>query len=131
MAQNSIPYSITVTVDGITSQFGGTLSADSYPQIRDVIAISTTNKEYDTLVDVSGLQGWFLLAVGGNLTLKTNSSGSPDNTITLVDGKAQFWITGTGPDNSLDTDITKWYVTNASGVVTPQLYILPIVDNSP
>lgn len=131
MAQNTVTYSINITFDGVNAQYAGTLSADSLPSVIDTIPVSTTNKEYDTFVRAAGLVGWFLLAVGGNLTLKTNSTSAPDSTISLVDGKAQFWINGTGPANSITVDVQKWFVTNPSGSVTPQLFILPLCDNSP
>lgn len=54
-----------------------------------------------------------------DLTLKTNSSGSPANTIALSAGKPFQWLPSDGPlsDTSgatISTDITALYVTNAS-----------------
>jgi hypothetical protein len=69
------------------------------------------------VLDVSQLKFLYIVAAGA-LTIKTNSSGSPANTITLAADVPFQWILG---DNALrdtanaaiTTDITALYITNA------------------
>ena len=49
------------------------------------------------------------------ILLETHDSGTPADTISLVAGKAYVWYTGSYFTNKLATDITKIYLTNASG----------------
>jgi hypothetical protein len=94
------------------------------------VGTSVTNKQYNCAVDASGLSGWWLLATNA-LTIKTNSTGSPDNTFVLTANVPQFWITGISGTNPISVDITAIYVTNASGSNTAQLSMMFIGDNSP
>lgn len=77
------------------------------------------NQLFALALDVSQLKSLYIEAVGGALTLKTNSSGSPANTITLADGVPFSWIQNNGAlaDTSgaaITTDITALYVTNGN-----------------
>lgn len=77
------------------------------------------NQLFALALDVSQLKSLYIEAVGGALTLKTNSSGSPANTITLADGVPFSWIQNNGAlaDTSgaaITTDITALYVTNGT-----------------
>jgi hypothetical protein len=47
-------------------------------------------------------------------TVKTNSSGSPDNTITLAAGVPVAWDTNSPYANPFTANVTKFYITNAS-----------------
>jgi hypothetical protein len=46
--------------------------------------------------------------------VKTNSSGSPQETFTLAANKPQYWQTGMGT-TPIAGDVTKVFITNASG----------------
>lgn len=50
-----------------------------------------------------------------DLTLKTNSTGSPDDTIILTANKPVIWYAGCGWTNPLTVDVTKFYLTNGGG----------------
>ncbi len=66
-------------------------------------------------VDVSEMKGVFMVS-DQDLTLKTNSSSTPDDTINLVAGKPYFWSAGLSMPNPLSTDVTGGlFVTNSSG----------------
>ena len=69
----------------------------------------------DLLVPVSfttaNLRSIFLLS-DQNLTLKTNSSGSPANTFTITANVPFVWQYQSGVTNPFGTDVTAFYVTN-------------------
>lgn len=50
-----------------------------------------------------------------DITLKTNSSGSPTQTISLVAGVPLVWFTGAPWSNPFTANVTAMYLTNASG----------------
>jgi hypothetical protein len=73
----------------------------------------------------------FIVATGA-LTLKTNSSGSPANTITLVKDEPFLWRTGDGTlrdtaGSAITTDITGLYITNP-GAAAVDLKLFALVD---
>ncbi|HAP39454.1 MAG TPA: hypothetical protein DCQ94_06820 [Nitrospira sp.] len=65
-------------------------------------------------IDVSQLKSLFLTSTR-DVTVKTNSTGSPDNTIELKAGKPAIWWENCGWDCQLTVDVTDFYVANASG----------------
>jgi hypothetical protein len=62
-------------------------------------------------IDVSALVAWYVVS-DQDVTLKTNSSGAPDETIALTAGQAKIWNTDRGT-NPLATDITELFFQNA------------------
>lgn len=63
----------------------------------------------------------------GALTLKTNSSGSPDDTITLAAGKPYQWDTDQNAAFLIAHNVTSLYVVNA-GADPVNLQILCLYD---
>lgn len=108
-------FSVTVSFGGITATYAGTATGTAAGPVDASVTTGTTNGEYDVTWRAAGLQGWILLAEGGAVTVKTNSTSAPDNTFTLADGSPQFWFTGSGGSDSISTTVTKFYVTNSSG----------------
>jgi len=94
--------------------------------INQVIAGSTTNQEILAAIDVSAAK-LVVLYSDVALTLKTNSSGSPDNTIVLAAGVPYIW--GYGDYNALllTVDVAKFFVTNAT-VGPATLSIIALID---
>ncbi|HEY1188533.1 MAG TPA: hypothetical protein VGE74_12850 [Gemmata sp.] len=78
-----------------------------------VVPGSTTDKEVTVTVDVSALALVFI-TTDQTVTVKTNSSGSPDETLTVTADKPLLWYTGCGWDNPFETDITKLYLTRGA-----------------
>jgi len=79
------------------------------------VAGASATTEYDISIDVSQLNSIFLYS-DGDLTLKTNSSSVPDQTITIKSGVPFFWTKDMGITNPLTTDVTKFYFVNAGAV---------------
>jgi hypothetical protein len=88
--------------------------------VQETIPPSSTNLLVTCAIDNSTVQEIVMLASGGAMTLKTNSSGSPAATINLVDGVPLIW-NSTGGYSSLanspigTTDVTVIYVTSTPG----------------
>lgn len=119
---------VTYIADGATivnTTF--TYSGDSETGIQETITGSTTNKEFYlpfTVAQIQSLVMWSNQA----LTIKTNSSGSPQDTINLVANKQLIWDTDSPPANiPFAGDVTAIFVTNA-GMNTAQLVIRVLLN---
>jgi hypothetical protein len=81
--------------------------------IDAAIPPATVNFEYDVAFTLSTVRS-ILLTCDQAITIKTNSSGSPQETITLTAGQAIVWQTGAtlgaGP---FAASITKFFLSNA------------------
>lgn len=114
-----------VTAGSLTISQSSSLSHEVLVQVQETVAGSTTNQELVCAVDVSKAKCVAMLAKGADLTVKTNSTGSPDDTINLTDGEALIWKSGGYFDNPLTVDVTKFYLTNADTAdVTFSLIVL-------
>jgi hypothetical protein len=112
----SIP--VTVTIED-----GGEVN------ITEPLAAPVTNYLINIAVDVSELSS-LLIYSDVACTIKTNSSGSPDNTITVAAGKPVVWYTGCGLACPLTVDVTKIYVT-VGGSTAGTLKIRALQDATP
>lgn len=106
------------------------VSDDAESNIDIQIATSTTNQH---------IAGWSVVALNMKslsiscdvaCTVKTNSSGSPDDTITLIAGQNLIWSHATDGDakNPIQHDVTTGiYVTNPSSTLPLNFKIRAIV----
>ena len=112
----SYTHTITITYNGgsspiITGSNEYTAGAES--NISESIATGTNTLVAFT-ADVSQMKT-LLLYSDVSMTIKTNSSGSPDATVTLVAGQPLVWNSINGQTNPFgSTDVTALYATNAS-----------------
>src|SRR6267142_1152478 len=100
--------------------------------LDEAIPVSTTNSLVAFTMDVSQLQGIFIVC-NTPVTIKTNSSGSPVNTITLAADVPYVWIVGDAPIRdtagvAITVDITSLYITNPSASVVAQVQVRAIYD---
>lgn len=106
------------------------VEAEADLNLEPTIAGSATNVLHAYAMDVSQMKSIFILADGA-LTIKTNSSGSPTNTITLVAGEPFFWRLGDGTlkdtGGATLADITALYITNP-GTDPVSLYLSSLFD---
>lgn len=65
-------------------------------------------------IDVSQLKMLHLLATAA-MTIETNDSGSPDDTLTLDANKPLLWYEGCGMDCPLTADVADIYVASVAG----------------
>lgn len=81
------------------------------------LAGSTTNQEMQIGFDVANLKGVIVTVTDNNgaVTLKTNSTGSPDLTWVFASGGAEAYWTSRSPMSNPfgSTDVTTTYWTNA------------------
>lgn len=78
------------------------------------IANGQTNKLIAAVLDVSQVKGLVLMATK-EMTLKTNDTGLPGNTIVLQPNIPRVFTGEAGEVSPLTVDVTAFYVTNASG----------------
>ncbi len=93
------------------------------------VANGATVFEVFCAIDVSALKGLRIVADQA-LTLKTNSSGAPDDTIVLVADQPLDWYDGSYYTKPLTVDVVKFFVANASGE-DADLYIFVLQDPTP
>lgn len=122
-------YTITtsVTGHGVTKTFTETPSADGGHPLDITVPAATTNKQVNVALTRANLAAVVLYATGA-VTIKTNSSGSPQETITLVAGEVVKWTSGQGSGLAgcpFSGNITALYITNAgSAAVTVTCWFL-------
>jgi hypothetical protein len=97
----------TVVSDGVTLD----AAAEENAQI---VAVAGEVQELDLAVDVSQIESFYIES-DQDVTLKTNSTGSPAQTFALTGKKALWWHVGATGSNPLTTDITKLYFDNSAG----------------
>lgn len=115
---SAITYTATggaVAISGVTSNASGTAGID----IDIDVAASTTNQLFTVAIDISELESIFLVT-DGVLTIKTNDSGSPDDTFVFAANMPLIWVNGYPTidgtsQNPFDADVTKMYLTTPSG----------------
>ena len=85
--------------------------------IDETLAPSTTNTEVDVVLKAAQTKSLFMQSVGGDLTIKTNSTSAPGDTVTMTAGEVLFWSTvgviGANPFPS--ADVTKLYLSSTAG----------------
>ena len=97
---------------------------------RDIdIPNGTSNLAVDYEIDISQLK-MFVMVCNKALTIKTNSSGSPQETIVLVADKPFVWVAGAGIAIPFAGDVTTIFLSNASGAAAV-LNIRTLIDATP
>ncbi len=111
------------------------VSGGAETNIDETIAASATNIAIEFTLDISQLKGLFLNS-DRNITIKTNSSGSPDNTFTLQANVPFAWVFGdptlrdTG-GTAVTVDVASIFVTNADSVNAALVQIRSLTDPTP
>lgn len=74
--------------------------------------------QFSIAIDVSQVRGFWIKAAAA-LTLKTNSSSAPDNTLVLKAGIPYYWSSTNSYDTfKLTIDVTTLFIVNASASAT-------------
>lgn len=96
-------------------------------------AASVTHDETDVTIPFATIESITLQAffdssvsasASSNVTVKTNSSGSPDQTFTCKPNKAGIWNSDSPFANPISANITKLYVTNPNTVAGTLIIVL-------
>lgn len=109
-------FTISQAVQNETRSIG---SSDVYTgtaktSVNETIDWEVTNQVVDFAVQVADVVVMYLVS-SHDVTLKTNSSGSPDTTLALIAGVPYVWTIDSYDDLIFGTNISKLYVTNNSG----------------
>lgn len=111
----AVTHAITVTSaddSGRTLTLTGTaVSSNREIGVSQAIIAAQTNLLVPMSYLVANLKSIFILS-DQNCTVKTNSSGAPQETITLVAGIPFVWQYQSGVAVPFAGDVTAWYVTN-------------------
>lgn len=112
----TLTLSRSVVIGGQT--IGGaaeTVLADTQTVYKETVPTGSTDYELDVPITVANIQVSALHSTQ-NVTLKTNSSSSPVQTIPLIKNAALVWsVNEPAAAKTLTTDVTKFFITNASG----------------
>lgn len=76
-----------------------------------VLAAAAANVAVDVEFVYARLKG-FVANGDFDFTIKTNDSGSPDQTLNIAGGSGIAWLTGMPLANPFNADVTKFYLTN-------------------
>lgn len=101
------------TVTNVTQSFTG----DSELGVNDSVAGSTTNKHYAVAVTKAQIVSMALYSSQA-VTIKTNSSTTPQETITLTAGQQIVWFSTSTDTCPFSADVTGFYVTNAGSTAS-------------
>lgn len=114
----------SATVSAVNSVTGtGVVLVDA-----ESIANGQTAFEINLDLDQSAMKGLWMYS-DQTITIETNDSGTPDDTITLTGGIPKIFYTN-GPANPLSADVDTIFVANSSGS-TATLTIIAIQDATP
>ncbi|HEY1603854.1 MAG TPA: hypothetical protein VGG64_29905 [Pirellulales bacterium] len=102
-----------VTPSG-TLRYDKTYTGDNGDEFDLAVADGTTNHQAVLAFAVATLVSIWL-TTDQDLTIKTNSSGSPTNTIALKANVPYHWATDSYQSNLLTADVTSLFITNGSG----------------
>lgn len=103
----------TIFAADVTISANRTLSSGSKSTIQETIPASTTNQLVAFTLDVSQCKLFSMMSTVA-MTVKTNSSGSPADTIALAANIPYVWTNDDYTTFKLGTDVTALYVTNAT-----------------
>lgn len=106
-----------------------TVTSDS--EANQDVAVADGQTAFHTVlaIDVSQLKSLFIKS-DQDITIKTNSSGSPTDTIDVVANIPLMWTPDCGFDCPLSADVTGLYIANDSGS-TATVQIRCLQDGTP
>lgn len=113
------------TIASTTEQFTGDGEAD----YDGVIPNNATNIEIDVVVPHAAIRSMVLFAAVA-MTVKTNSSSVPDDTINIAAGTQVVWNTNHEEACPFTVDVTKLFVTNP-GAVAGAFKFRALIDSTP
>ena len=126
----SVTHTHAVTISNgstVLSSTSESVSADAQV-IFDGTAVGSGTNSGVTAIDaafaVARVKSLFILASAA-LSLKTNDSGTPDQTMTLAAGRPVVWKSTDQGACPIEDDITALFLVNASATAcTCQIYVL-------
>lgn len=106
-----------------------TIEADA-EEVRELtVPAATTNQQIIIAFTMAALKS-VLIKASSACTLKTNSTGSPDNTFSLDSDSGIIWNNQMTSANPFTANVTTMYITTPAGV-SVELDIYALVDSTP
>lgn len=130
-----MPFNHTVsksykTDAGTTSAVNYVISGPTEINYDGTIAANTTNHEVDLVFTHAAMLSINIYATSA-VTIKSNSTSAPDNTVTMAAGQQIIWNANESGTNPFVTaDVTKLYFTNASSTVAATVKIRVLLNLS-
>ena len=82
------------------------------------LGANTSNTQESLAFTKTLLQSIFVYSSAANITLKTNSSGAPQDTFTIVSGEPMVWDVNCALANPFAGNVTTAYFTNSTTTAT-------------
>ena len=112
MSVNHTASVVSVNDAGIaTSLSGPAINGNREVAFSQAVGASQTNLLIPVTYQVANLKSIAIVS-DQNCTIKTNSSGSPQETLTLTANSIFLWQYGSGVPIPVAGDVTAWYITN-------------------
>lgn len=112
-------------ITSTTDQFNSNTDVN----ITEVVPATTTNMQFDIVITVANIKSMVLYSDQA-MTLKTNSTSSPANTITLAARKQVVWNTDHAEAKPFTANVTAIYATNATAT-DATLKVRVLLDQTP
>lgn len=112
-----------------TYDFPNSYAGSSTVEVDEDVTTGQTNFQINVAIDVSTIKS-IVINSTQNVTLETNSGGSPSETINLAANVPYKWHVGSYFANLLATDITAIFITNSSGS-TANVTLRCVQDSTP
>lgn len=113
-----IVLSLGITVDGVRLSKDVTVTAENFTRTEVSVADGQTAFRVNLAIDVSQLEALYIVSDQA-VTIETNDSTTPDDTLVLEANEPLEWYRGPTVDaadrNPLAVDVTDFYIANASG----------------
>lgn len=122
----SIATRESATANALSIDAQRNFSGDSQLAIQQTVTAGTTDQEILAAIDIS-LAKLVMIKATVDMTLKTNSTGAPDDTLSLKAGIPMVWRENDYNALFLSADVTKFYATNG-GAADGTLQILALID---
>lgn len=123
MAQHNVSLSVNAGTD--TFSLVQTISDAQSRAVDVTLAASTTNQEVDLVLTNADVDSLVITAVGGDCTIKTNSTSAPGNTVVLAAGQMTYFaaggsaggtgLTAFGTNPFAAANVTKLYLSSTAG----------------
>ena len=108
-------YSLTYkTGEGTVVTTSQNYTSDGQVDVDDIVPPSTTNKNYALAITLANVKS-LLIYSDQAVTIKTNSSGAPSDTINVKAGVPIAWNTDMLNSIPFATNVSQMFITNAGG----------------
>lgn len=121
-------YNQSMNAPGLSVSSGKTYSGSLSESLADVAAANGTT-QMNMAIKVANVKA-FAVYSDVAVTLKTNSSGSPADTLAIKAGIPYIWTTDSYDAFKLTTDVTALFFVNAGGT-DANVKVTTVVDATP